>query len=123
MTDGAKRPLPRCRRNEFNSCTNGHSRTAAQKWLRTEIIGKRLIQGDGAVFDMSTSIGQNTFVSWADCENLAQPPKERVLFVNVAADPVRIKRADGVVVSPPAYNLDTSARWESRDDFCIVRRA
>ena len=59
----------------------------------------------------------------ADRQNLSCAPKERVLFVNVATDSLRIKRADGVVLSHPACNLDARAGYESRDDFRIRGRA
>lgn len=45
----------------------------------------------------------------ADCENLFRASKERVFFVNVAADSLRIEGADGVVISHPTCNLDSRA--------------
>jgi len=46
---------------------------------------------------------------FVSCQNLSCAPKERVLFVNVAADSLLIKRADCVVLSHPSCNLDTRA--------------
>lgn len=49
------------------------------------------------------------FFSRADRQNLSRAPKKRVLFVNVAADSIRIEGADSIVLSHPARDLDTRA--------------
>jgi len=94
--------------------------------LITVLIGKWLIQTGGAVF--FDTFHEHWFsirfvYRGADRQNLSCAPKERVLFVNVATDSLRIKRADGVVLSHSACHLDARAGYESRDDFCIGRRA